>query len=235
MSVRKRLLAILCLVLFLLMACGRSDEEKTQIEEVSTQQPLQYNDHELIGTVADFLPDGQSFYVNHAEWLQRHTNGEGTDEGHGFHAIITEETVLKFENGEPAELKDFKPGQKIKVLPPTEEDLPIEVDEITILEMSYEEKYERFLAHPGIDYRIVVLYEEGNTGGLDVEKIFGRLSEDLKLNAAQFPYPENEIVDYKKELGIEKLPVILVFDSKGLLFKTYEEKEVYEFFDELKK
>ncbi|MBZ5201882.1 hypothetical protein HU147_11690 [Planomicrobium chinense] len=158
----------------------------------------------------------------------------GTDEGRGFHAVITDKTVLQFENGAPAELADFKHGQIVKVLPPTEEDLPVEVDEITILEMTYEEKYERFLTHIKGHYNLVVMYEEGNTGGLDVEKMFDRLSDDVELNAAQFPYPEYWVVDYKKELDIEKFPVILVFDTEGLIFKTYQEKEAYKFFDEQK-
>lgn len=106
------------------------------------------------------------------------------------------------------------------------------VRSLILLEMIYEEKYERFLAHTKGHYNLVVMYEEGNTGGLDVEKIFDSLSDDVELNAAQFPYPDDWVVDYKGELDIEKLPVILVFDTEGLIFKTYQEKEVYKFFDE---
>ncbi|MDN7228050.1 hypothetical protein QWY15_12150 [Planococcus sp. N064] len=121
----------------------------------------------MIGKIGETNPLAQSLYVDHTEWINRHVPLEHAvpDIGYGFQAFITEETRMEFENGDPAELKDFKPGQKVKVLPPTEETLPVEVD-------------------------------------------------------------------YKKELGIEKLPVILVFDTKELLFKTYQEKELYNFFNE---
>lgn len=224
---------LFCLALFLLTACGRSGDGDAQTEGMETKEMPRYNDEELVGTVADFHPDGQSFYVNHAEWLQRNApGGIGTDESHGFHALITDKTVLQFENGTPAELADFKHGQLVKVLSPTEEDLPVEVDEITILDMTYEEKYERFLAHSEGSYNVTILHEEGELQGMDVKQIFGKLNEEVELNAGQFPYTENWVVDYKKELGIEKLPVILVFDTKKLLFKTDQEKELYKFFDE---
>ncbi|SDH83836.1 hypothetical protein SAMN04487975_108138 [Planococcus glaciei] len=234
MELRKMAFMLSCLFISLLAACGQIEEDKIKAEDKGTSESRQFNDQELIGTIGETNPLAHSLYVDHTEWINRHvpSNQAVPDIGYGFQALITDETLMKFENGAPADLKDFKPRQKVKVLPPTEETTPVEIDQIILLEMTYKEKYERFLAPSKGSYNVTVLYEEGDLHGMDVEKIFDKLSEGVELNAGQFPYTENWVVDYKKELGIEKLPVILVFDTEGLIFKTYQEKELYKFFDE---
>ncbi|WP_156317643.1 hypothetical protein [Bacillus sp. CHD6a] len=43
-------------------------------------------------------------------------------------------------------------------------------------------------------------------------------------------YEDEHVVDYKKELGVEHFPVMLVFNQEELVFKAYEVQDLYAFF-----
>ncbi len=72
------------------------------------------------------------------------------------------------------------------------------------------------------------MYEEGEPPAFDLEDIISEISEDTVGRST--PYPENHVVDYKEELGIETFPVIMVFNDKELLFKGYNPEEIIHFF-----
>ncbi|MEA3319894.1 MAG: hypothetical protein U9Q88_07680 [Bacillota bacterium] len=192
-----------------------------------------YDDEKMIGTVWNV--SGDSVEVDISEWEKRDRNGSnGTDEGYSYLAKITEETTIKYENGKEASLNDLRKGQKVLVNPPRGESFEGKLKELVLLDMTFEEKYARFLSH--VDgYKLVVMYEEGAVLPLELqdplyEKVLDFTEEEVV--ATWIEYDKEYVVDYKKEFGVEQFPVILVFNREKLVFKTYEVEELYAFFEE---
>ncbi|WP_415639942.1 hypothetical protein, partial [Paenibacillus lupini] len=122
-------------------------------------------------------------------------------------------------------------GQKVLINPPkmSDEGIRYKAKEIILLEMSYEEKYKRLLSHQKGKYLTTVFVKEGDSLPATMkDKLMGLLSKS-PINFGV--YQEDFIVDYKQELNIEKFPVILVFDTKGLVFKTNDVDELEAFFN----
>ncbi|ALC85191.1 hypothetical protein AM499_04690 [Bacillus sp. FJAT-22090] len=181
-----------------------------------------------------------SIVVDISEWEKRDRKDNTTDEGYSYTAKITEETVINHEDGTESSIDDIKMGQKVLVNPPRGNDFESHPDEITLLEMSYEEKYSRLLSH--IDgFNIVVMYEVGETLPMGMQdSIYGEVLNILegtehRAVAAWVEYNPDYIVDYKDEFDIEQFPAILVFNQEEVLFKTYNVNELYDFFKNLNK
>ncbi|TYS69772.1 hypothetical protein FZC76_05950 [Sutcliffiella horikoshii] len=192
-----------------------------------------YDDEKMTGTVWNV--SGDSVEVDISEWEKRDRKGaNGTEEGYSYLAQITDETTIKYENGKEAFLKDLKKGQKVLVNPPRGESFEGKPKELVLLDMTFQEQYTRFLSH--IDgYKLVVMYEEGAVLPPELqdplyEKVLNLTEEEVV--ATWIVYDDEYVVDYKKEIGVEQFPVVLVFNREELVFKTYDVEKVYDFFEQ---
>lgn len=219
-SMHRRIPAFLLVTILLLAACGENPYRQ------------HYEDDKMIGFILEILPDIKVIEVDISEWEKRGRRGSITSEGYSYKAEINEETEIRYEDGTEANINDVKKGQKIMVNPSRGDNFEGEPEEVILLDMTYEEKYSRLLSHLDDKLNVVVMYEEG-------QSFPSKMDERILKNIEQkpvgkwMPYPEDYVVDYKVELGIEKFPVILVFSSKELMFKAYGVEELYEFFESL--
>lgn len=182
-----------------------------------------YEDDKMIGTVLEVTKNEDKIVVDISEWEKRDRKGPNmTDEGYSYTAKITEETVIKHENGTEASIHDMKNGQKVLIIPPRGNNFEGYPQEIILLAMTYKEKYSRFLSH--VDgYNIVVMSKKNEELPQEMqEQMYQNVMGILKNKeavAAWIEYDENYAVDYKKELGIEAFPVILVFNKEEVVLK----------------
>lgn len=58
-----------------------------------------------------------------------------------------------------------------------------------------------------------------------------KINQDTTVNFHE--YEEDYAIDYKKEFDIKEFPVILIFDTEKLIFKTYDVEEAIGFFKRL--
>jgi len=182
----------------------------------------------MIGKVQDIQLEDNLLEVDISEWHKRDVRGGVNDYGVSITLPITDELVIKNEDGTLSELSSIKTGQKVLINPPTDDiEGEYKAKEIILLDMTYEEKYDRLLSKNKDNYRTTVFL--GNTPSSELEsKLMGLVSHST-INFAD--YPENYVVNYEKELDIEKYPVMLVFDTEKLVFKTYDVDELIEFFN----
>ena len=127
--------------LFIFTACQNSVDQQ---EESSSND---YEDDKMVGNIWDINKKDNSVVVNISDWMKRGSKGTHTDEGYSYTAKITEETVMKYENGTKASFDEIKVGQKVQINPPMENNLEVPPEEIILLEMTYEEKYASLLSH----------------------------------------------------------------------------------------
>ncbi|TWT27077.1 hypothetical protein [Planomicrobium sp. CPCC 101110] len=198
-----------------------------------------YEDDRMIGTVSEIGEDRTSIIVDISEWEKRDRKGPSmTDEGYSYIANLSEETRITYEDGTEAHIDDVKKGQKVLVNPPRGTGFEGHPDEIILLEMSYEEKYSRFLSHmDGVN--IVVMYENGEKLPMEMQDpLYENVSNILEGTghsavAAWIEYDKNYVVDYKEELDLDRFPAILVYDQKELLFKAYNVDDLYRFLENM--
>ncbi|GGA60174.1 hypothetical protein [Ornithinibacillus halotolerans] len=199
-----------------------------------------YEDDKMIGEVMETNKEEGIIQVDISEWEKRdHKGPDMTDEGYHYSAMINDGTVFAYEDGTEATMDDLKIDQKILVNPPRGDEFEGIAEEIILLDMTYEEKYWRLLSRSH-GFNIMVMYhpeeyvppEMGETMFANVMDILE--GTDISAGAGWLPYEEDYIVDFKEELDIEEFPVILVFDTEKLLFKTYDVEELYAYFEEMK-
>lgn len=221
-------LIISLLLLVVLSACGQGAGNG------DGNSSGQYEDEKMIGEVWTVHENKSVIELDISEWVKRDSNSE-TEEGYAYYASFSAETAVTYEDGTEASIDDIKNGQKLLVHPPAKgNDFEGHADEIVLLEQTYEEKYEKMLAHRG-GYNIVIIYDDANAPGQMQDALFenaGTILADTeqRLGAALIEYDPDYVVDYKEELEIEQFPVILVFGQQELLFKAYDEEKVYDFF-----
>lgn len=216
------------LAIFLITACGTPSGNKPYGD---------HKDHKMIGTVISVDLDINTIEVNISEWEKRDISGPLiTFEAYFYTAEITNETVIRYEDGTPANLKDIKRGQKVLVNPPRGDDYRGEVEQFILMEMSFKEKYSRFLPYQEDMLHVVVIDESDEVLPFDIEDpIYENILKIVK-NRLQTPgvtriaYDETYAVDYKQELDIDQFPVFLIFSYEELVYKTYDVEEIYEFF-----
>lgn len=187
-----------------------------------------YEDDKMIGTVENVDMDHNLINVDISEWHKRDVRGGIDDYGVSISVEITDVSVIRHEDGRSEKLENIKPGQKVLVNPPRGNKSKTVTEEFILLEMTYEEKYSRLLSHLEDKLRIVVMHEGNYPEELD-QRILRNMGQDTV--GSWMEYDDNFFVDYKKELNIEHFPVILVFSSEELIFKTYDVEELYDFFD----
>ncbi|WP_339217060.1 hypothetical protein [Ornithinibacillus sp. FSL M8-0202] len=223
-------ISFLLITMLCISACSESTGDKLE-------SPYgYYEDDKMIGTVWEVLEDEKSIDVDISEWEKRDRKGPGmTDEGYSYIAKLSNETVIKHEDGKEVSIDNLKKGQKVLVNPPRGDSFEGYPDEIILLEMSYEEKFWQLRLHTD-GFNIVVMYETlptelQETFFEDIMDIMEDKEQDAVVNWVY--YEENYVVDYKEEFDIEQFPVLFVFDKQELIFKSYSVDELYEFLKDL--
>ncbi len=164
--------------------------------------------------------------IDISKWINRRKT-KVNDVMHSKIISYNENTIFQDEQGLVVQPEDFKIGEKLGVLPTSgtassassSNKVPFIADKIIQLVMSKEEKLDRFLAK-GDKFHTVVLYEEGTKPPYDEMDFDKYVPESFSGGISWVPYVEGLAVDYKEELGLEKLPMIMVFDQNGTLFQT---------------
>ncbi|HET7578196.1 MAG TPA: hypothetical protein VFK33_02860 [Bacillales bacterium] len=173
--------------------------------------------HQMVGVVDAIHFQKNRLVLDVSDWMI-HEKGKQPFVGYGYVANIGKSTIIQSEEGKKVSLKNIKIGQKVRVVELEEHKF---AKKITLLKMTRKEKLGDLL--PGEKaLNIVVLYTQAHTfnGKLDhLEMVFDNPRID---NVSYKPYNPNYVMDYKKAFGIRKLPVILVLDSHGLVFKTHK-------------
>ncbi|MDQ0300433.1 hypothetical protein J2S78_002901 [Salibacterium salarium] len=213
---------ILIMSSLLITACQdtKNTDEKSQ---------EQYEDDKMIGLVREVDTENSVVTVDISRWEKRDRGNVTTDEGYGISAEITDETILQYEDTTEASLHDIKKGQKVLINPPKEDGFKGVAEEFILLDMTSEEKYRGLLSHLEDTLNIVVMYEEGETPPPQMdEQLMEKIEQETVMTWR--PYQKDYVIDYKEELNIKKFPVILVFNSEELVFKTNKVEELYEFF-----
>jgi hypothetical protein len=189
-----------------------------------------YEDDKMIGNIERVELENNVVEVDISEWSKRDIRGNVDDYGVTIPVKITDDLIIKKEDGTLSNINSLEIGQKVLINPPkkSDEGIRYKAKEIILLEMSYEEKYKRLLSHQKGKYLTTVFVKEGDSLPAAMEDTLMGLLPKSPINFGV--YQEDFIVDYKQEMNIEKFPVILVFDTKGLVFKTYDVDELEAFF-----
>ncbi|MDG5788519.1 hypothetical protein QA612_13615 [Evansella sp. AB-P1] len=190
-----------------------------------------FSDDKMIGSVIDVKHEEEIVMVNTSEWEYRDVESNDEGELYLYYAELSADSLIKKEDGSNVSLQNIKVGQKVLIHPPRIDKFEGHAEEIILLDMTYEEKYEEVLSHLKDILNIVVIHEKGQslsneiiTVGMDIEQ----------LTAGSFiEYSEDYVVDYKEAFDLESLPVILVSNSEEVLLKTTDVEEVNRFFEEL--
>ncbi|HHW36174.1 MAG TPA: hypothetical protein GXX18_02575 [Bacillales bacterium] len=229
MRTRKIFLVLLLFSMLFLYSCS----EKVKKDENN----VEYQDDKMLGFVEKIYSEKDLIVVNINEWYHRDIpKDEDTVIASN---IITEvktndNTVFRYENGTKAVFETLKIGQKVLVTPPiSQKKKNVLAMEIVLLDLSYHEKLRDFLSNDTNKLRVSIIQDAENPLSYDSEGMSDLISQEPTLNFHD--YQKDFVVDYKKEFDIEKLPVILIFDTEKLLFKTYNLKDATDFIREWKK
>ncbi|MCR8656071.1 hypothetical protein [Paenibacillus endoradicis] len=191
-----------------------------------------YEDDKMIGNIERVERANSLVEVNISEWDKRDMKGNVDAYGVSIPVIITDDLIIKKEDGSLSNINSLKIGQKVLINPPRwiDEGITYEAKEIILLEMSYKEKYKQLLSNKKGSYLTTVFVKEGDSLPLTTEDTLMGLLSKSPINFGV--YQEDFVVDYKQELNIENFPVMLIFDTKGLVLKTYDADEVVAFFND---
>lgn len=186
-----------------------------------------YKNNQMIGTVQSVDPESGSIEVHISEWHKRDVRGGVEDYGVFIPIEEADKLVMSHEDGSSADIDQLKVGQKVLVKPPKRiKDDSYEAKELVLLEMSYEEKYASFLSPSKSRLETTVMGGPGYKLTPEMEEQLMGLITNKNSMGFGGEFTKNHVVDFEKELGIEKYPVMLVFDHKQLLFKTYDIDEL---------
>lgn len=211
----KKAFLLICLIsLPALASCGSGSE---------------FSDDEMIGKVLSVDAERRLLEVDISEWYKRGEGRSRNDLGIVIPIEATEQLVIRTEDGSSIALDRVKIGQKVLVNPPKDKkEGDYAAREVVLLEMTYEEKYGKLLSQHANKYKTTVFTEEGAPLPSETRE---RLMDVVPKSPISFgTYPDNFVTDYITELGIEKFPVMLVFDHQELVLKTYDPEELLQFF-----
>lgn len=216
---KKNIILLLSItLLFGLIAC--SSENNKDDREVMKKK---ITDDTMTGYLLHIDKQKNELHLDISKW-----RNQGETEVHDMMYSKTikfnENTTFQDEQGLPVQLEDFKKGEKLAIFVESDpsssnlETVSLAMD-IVKLEMSKAEKLDRFLAK-GSNFHTVVIYQEGTIPPYDEMDFEKHVPESFSGGISWVPYVEGLAIDYKKELSLEKLPMILVFDRKGVVFQT---------------
>lgn len=229
LRIRNIFLVLLLFSVLVLSSCSEKVKKNKNIVE--------YQDDKMLGFVEKIYSDKDLIVVNINDWFHRDIpKDEDTVIASNIISEVktNDNTVFRYENGTKAEFETLKIGQKVLVTPPISKvKKSVLAIEIVLLDLTYHEKFRDFLSNDTNKLRISIIHDAENPLSYDSEGMFDLISQEPSLNFHE--YQKDFVVDYKKEFDIEKLPVILVFDTEKLLFKTYDVKEAVDFIKKTKK
>ncbi|MCR2807993.1 hypothetical protein [Paenibacillus soyae] len=190
-----------------------------------------YKDDEMVGTISSINAQSRGIEVDISEWTKRDVRGGVNDYGVSILIEQMEDLAIRHEDGSEADFADLKVGQKVLVNPPRrDKQAAYQAEEVILLEMTYEEKYDSLLSPGKSRYETTVMSGKDNELTPEMrEQLMGLLTSTNTNMSFGDVFPEHHIVDFEKELGIERYPVMLVFDHKQMLLKTYDVEELAEF------
>ncbi|KRE21306.1 hypothetical protein [Paenibacillus sp. Soil522] len=212
------------MTVFLLSGCATVEKDAVNnIDQDSRTQATEITEDTMTGYLLHIDTKTRVVSLNISKWVNRGKT-EVNDMMHSKKITYNENTIFQDKHGSVVHPGDFKIGEKLAVLPTTDAESSSDetasvADKVIQLTMSKEEKLERFLASSD-NFHTVVLYEEGTTPPYDEMDFEKHVPESFSGGISWVPYIEGLAVDYKEELGLEKLPMILVFDRNGLVFQT---------------
>lgn len=220
----KRYVIGILLTVFILAGCTAVEKETNNKNiQNNGKETTKITDETMTGYVLQIETETNVISLNISDWVNRGKT-EVNDVMHSKRIIYNDDTMFQDEHGSIVRPEDFKIGEKLAVLlvpeaaSSSDETVSI-AQEIIQLTMSKEEKLNRFLA--GSDnFHTVVLYVEGIRPPYDEMDFEQHVPESFSGGISWVPYIEGMAVDYKEELGLEKLPVILVFDRNELVFQA---------------
>lgn len=245
---KKSILLFFFFSMLFVSACGTSMTATEETESGGNEdaansdnanRDTEYEDDKMVGTAGIFLENEEFLSVDITEWENRNAEGTTIDMAYGYNAIITKNTVIKDEDGTAILPETIKEGQKVLINPPRKNDFEGPADEIVVLDMTYEEKYDRFINGNGL--QISVIYDDGNKIPPEMqEPMFEKASHIMSeteesVTTSWIEYNENYVVDFKQEFEVKEFPVILLFDEEKLLFKTFNVEELYDFLEDLQR
>lgn len=210
--------------MFLLSGCATVEKDAVNNNvQNSRTVAVEITEETMTGYLQHIDTKTRVFSLNISDWVNRGKT-EVNDMMHSKKITYNENTVFQDEYGSVVYIEDFKIGEKLAVLlTPGTTSSSIEkasaADKIIQLTMPKEEKLKRFLSSSD-NFHTVLLYEEGTTPPYDEMDFEKHVPESFSGGISWVPYLVGMAVDYKEELGLEKLPMILVFDRNGLVFQT---------------
>ncbi|HIW33012.1 MAG TPA: DKNYY domain-containing protein [Candidatus Paenibacillus intestinavium] len=209
-----------------------SEDAKAKTEHLTYLGYKLVEDNQMFGNIARVEPENNLVEVDISEWDKKDIKSNIDDYGVSILVEITNDLIIKQESGSLSNINSLKIGQKVLLNPPRriDESITYEVKEIIMLEMSDNEKYKRLLSNQQGRYLTTVFIKEGDLLPPTMKETLLGLQSQSPMNFRV--YQEDYVVDYKQELNIENFPVILVFDTNGLVLKTYDTDEMVAFFND---
>lgn len=233
-----RMMLGVSLVIVLLSGCGQSGFNHTNMKEIIEQgSEISLNDDTITGTLSHVDTDQQLIHLDVTNWINRNnTSGEQKDIAFSYSITYNDNTIFEDDHGVISP-DDFKIGEKLAIFPTPETEHTrnenIIADKIVKLTMSRQEKLNRVLAKSD-HYHTVILYDEGTIPPYDEMDFDQHIPELFAGGISWIPYVEGLAIDYKKELNLETLPVIILFDRNGIVFQTDSLEQLKEWLNSIK-
>lgn len=198
-----------------------------------------YLDDVITGTVRSLDVNARRIELDVSAWVNRDKKGAIDDIGHVIGMSIDEETELLDEQERKLELSSIKTGDKLNVVPAggsyqynrDGSQQPLRADKITRLEQARKEKLRRLIAQGPGGIHTVLMDQAGSDASELWDELAAQVPGALYGGYSAIEYREGDAVDYKLELGLDRLPVYLVFDRDDLLFRTESVKELQRWFN----
>ncbi|WP_054957567.1 DUF3221 domain-containing protein [Paenibacillus dakarensis] len=207
------------------------------IQEPQLVQVTGYRDDVVTGYVSWIDPKKNTISLNISGWANRNNHGPVEDIMHGISVPLNEDTKLVDGLGQSIEFSSLKVGDKLEVIPDKTWSYdrmnkePFQAEQVTRVTMPRSEKLRHMLAGSG-KIHTVVIYRENTIPPHD-EMDFDRYVPGAFTGGISWvPYRKGEVVDFKEELMLGKLPTIIVFDDEDAIYQTDSIRELQKWFND---
>ncbi|ANY74098.1 hypothetical protein BBD41_16745 [Paenibacillus ihbetae] len=205
------------------------------------EEPFHFKflDDVITGTVRSLDANQRRIELDISAWVNRDKKGAIEDIGHVIRVNIDEETVLRDEQERKLKLSFIKTGDKLNVVPAGGSyrydrdggQQPLRADRIIRLEQTRKEKLRRLIAQGPGGIHTVLMDQAGSDASEQWDELAAQVPGALYGGYSAIEYREGDTVDYKLELGLDRLLAYLVFDREDLLFRTESVKELQRWFN----
>lgn len=205
------------------------------------EEPFHFKflDDVITGTVRSLDANQRRIELDISAWVNRDKKGAIEDIGHVIRVNIDEETVLRDEQERKLKLSFIKTGDKLNVVPAGGSyrydrdggQQPLRADRIIRLEQTRKEKLRRLIAQGPGGIHTVLMDQAGSDASEQWDELAAQVPGALYGGYSAIEYREGDAVDYKLELGLDRLPTYLVFDREDMLFRTESVQELQRWFN----